>query len=283
MGLSVDALHGRIFFTRRPFAIDDGLQLARFASEAVAHGPYDLMFIDTGPAHSSADDENDNRAMHDLAIAMRELMAPLGMPCTIALMHPSKGATKESLLPRGGSAFVGSIDGCLCLWRESGDSTTELFAHGQKFRGRHFEPMYFDLKPVNHPTALDNFGDPIGTVIAAPGDKPEGEQDESAGLPKGVQEAISMLEAAIEARGYKRAPEDLPFVCAEEWNEHEEKNGQHATPSNRRQALSRARKKLKAGGIMREVKDGYQVTEHAMATVFAGCFMNLESCGKGGV
>jgi hypothetical protein len=143
--------------------------------------------------------------------------------------------------------------------------------------------MYFDLKPVNHPTALDNFGDPIGTVIAEPGDKPEGEQDGSAGLPKGVQEAISMLEAAIEARGHKRAPEDLPFVCADAWNEHEEKNGQHATPSNRRQALSRARKKLKDGGIMREVKDGYQVTEHAMATVFAGRFMNLKSYGKGGV
>ena len=279
MGLSVDALHGRIYFTRRPFAIDDGLQLATFASEAVAHGPYELMFIDTGPAHSSADDENDNRAMHQLAIAMRELMAPLGMPCTIALMHPSKGATKESLLPRGGSAFVGSIDGCLCLWRESFDSTTELFAHGQKFRGRHFDPMYFDLKPVNHPTALDNFGDPISTVIATPGIKPEGEQESSAGLPKGLPEAIAMLEDAIEACGYNRAPEDLPFVCAEAWNDHEEKNGQHATPANRRQALSRARKKLKDGGIMREVQGGYQVTEHAMSTVFAGCFMGLKSYG----
>ncbi len=280
MGLSVDALHGRIYFTRRPFAIDDGLQLARFASEAVAHGPYDLMFIDTGPAHSNADDENDNRAMHALAIAMRELMAPLGMPCTIALMHPSKGATKESLLPRGGSAFVGSIDGCLCLWRESGETTTELFAHGQKFRGRHFDPMYFDLKPVNHPTALDNFGDPIGTVIATPGDKPEGDQESSAGLPKGLPEAIAMLEDAIEACGYNRAPENLPFVCAETWNDHEEKNGQHATPANRRQALSRARKKLKDNGIMREVQGGYQVTEHAMSTVFAGCFMGLKSYGN---
>ena len=280
MGLSVDALDGRIYFTRRPFAIDDRLQLAQFASEAVAHGPYDLMFIDTGPAHSSADDENDNRAMHMLAIAMRELMAPLGMPCTIALMHPSKGATKETLLPRGGSAFVGSIDGCLCLWRESGETTTELFAHGQKFRGRHFDPMYFDLKPVDHPTQLDNFGDPISTVIAIPGDKPESDQDASAGLPKGVPEALTMLEAAIDACGYNRAPKNLPFICADEWNDFEERNGQYATPASRRQALSRARKKLKDGGIMCEVQGGYQVTEHAMSTVFAGCFMGLKSYGN---
>lgn len=207
-------------------------------------------------------------------------MEPLGMPCTVALMHPHKSPTKETLLPRGGSAFVGSIDGCLCLWREPGAATTELFPHGQKFRGRPFDSMYFDLVPMDHPTELDNFGDPIGTVIARPGEKPEGGSESSANLPKGVAEAMAMLEAAIEARGYNKAPEGLPFVSAEAWNEYEEQTGQHATKDSRRQALSRARKKLKESGFLREVKDGYQVTEHAMSTVFAGCFMGLKSYGR---
>lgn len=279
MGLDVDALDGRIYFTRRPFAIDDKAQMARFAAEAVAHGPYDLTMIDTGPAHSSAEDENDNRAMHELAMAMRELMEPLGNPCTIALMHPSKGATKENLLPRGGSSFVGSIDGCLCLWREPGDTTTELFPHGQKFRGRPFGSMYFDLKPVDHPTALDNFGDPIGTVIAMPGDKPDGES--KASLPESVQKSMKMFEDAVTAVGYNHAAHGgLPFISAEAWSEYTQQHGEYATDTARRSALSRAKKSLIDHAIIKEVKGGFHATQESMSGVFSGLFLGLQTFGK---
>lgn len=279
MGLDVDELDGRIFFTRRPFAIDDRAQLSRFVAEAMAHGPYDLMMIDTGPAHSSADDENDNRAMHELAIAMRELMEPLGMPCTVALMHPHKSPTKETLLPRGGSAFVGSIDGCLCLWRESGETTTELFPHGQKFRGRPFDPMYFDLRPVNHPTALDNFGDPIGTVIAMPGDKPEGES--RTGLPDSVQKSMKMFEDAVTAVGYNHAGHGgLPFISADAWNEYTQQHGEYATDTARRSALSRAKKSLIEHAIIKEVKGGFHATPESLHGVFSGLFLDLKTFGK---
>jgi hypothetical protein len=171
MGIAADSLNDRIFFTRRPFAIDDAKQLAGFVEDAQAHGTFDVMFIDTGPAHSQAGDENDNRAMHDLAMAMRRLMEPIGMPCTIALMHPIKNAQREDLLPRGGSSFTGSIDGVLCLWQQKKGEAVELFAHSGKFRGRQFESMWFDLKEVAHPTAKDNFGDDVLTVVAVPGER----------------------------------------------------------------------------------------------------------------
>jgi hypothetical protein len=279
MDLDIDALDGQIYFTRRPFAIDDKVQLARFSAEAVAHGPYDLRVIDTGPAHSSADDENDNRAMHELAIAMRDLMEPLGKPCTIALMHPHKSPTKETLLPRGGSAFVGSIDGCLCLWRESGETTTELFPHGQKFRGRPFNSMYFDLQPVDHPTALDNFGDPIGTVIAAPSDKTEDENDSRVSLSKSLSAAVKMFEDAVTMCGYSRTKDGLAFISAEKWNDYTLENGEYSTDTARRSALSRAKKQLIEHAAIKEVKGGFQATEASMSGVFAGCFMGLETFG----
>jgi hypothetical protein len=281
MGVPVDALDGRIYFTRRPFAIDDRAQLARFVAEAMQHGPYDLMVIDTGPAHSSAEDENDNRAMHELAMAMRELMDPLGRPCTIVLMHPPKGATRETLAPRGGSAFIGSIDACLCLWRNDGETTTEFFPHGQKFRGRHFDSMFFELQPMDHPTELDNFGDPIGTVVAKPGERPQSDDAaQQSTLPKGVAAAKSMFEDAVSAKGYNRAKDGLPFISAEAWNEYTLQHGEYSTDTARRSALSRAKKQLQENNIIREVHGGFQATSEAMQGVFAGCFMGLDTYGK---
>ena len=279
MGLDVDALDGHIFFTRRPFSIDDPVQLSRFVAEAMVHGPFDVMMIDTGPAHSSADDENDNRAMHELAISMRRLMEPLGMPCTVALMHPHKSPTKETLLPRGGSAFVGSIDGCLCLWREPGAATTELFPHGQKFRGRPFDSMYFDLVPMDHPTELDNFGDPIGTVIARPGERPEGESKVS--LPESVQKSVKMFEDAVTAAGYNHATySGLPFISAEAWSEYTQQHGEYSTDTARRSALSRAKKSLIEHAIIKEVKGGFHATPESLQGVFSGLFLDLKTFGK---
>ena len=176
-GIDLWELHDSIYFTRRPFAIDEVTQLAQFIEDVEAHGPFDLCIIDTGPAHSQADDENDNREMHKLAMAMRELMAPIGTPCTIALMHPGKTPTKDQLLPRGGSSFTGSIDGVLCLWRDSKDKPSEMFAHQQKYRHEHFNPLFFDLRRLEHPTIKDNFGYPVCSVVAELGVESSGRKD----------------------------------------------------------------------------------------------------------
>lgn len=162
---SIDQLDGRVYFTDRPFAIDQKPVREAFIANAEKHGPFDFCVIDTGPAHSSLDDENDNRAMHDLAIAMREASEQIGGPCTLALMHPVKNANRTNLLPRGGSSFTGSIDGVLCAWRDCGQ-IVELFPHPDKFRGEHFDPMHFELESIDHPTIKDNFGHPARGVIA---------------------------------------------------------------------------------------------------------------------
>jgi hypothetical protein len=155
-----------ICFTRRPFAIDSATQRQSFIDDVSAFGRFDVCVIDTGHAHSDAEEENDNRAAHDLGQCMRDLGSAIGNPCILALMHPVKNASRDNLLPRGGSAFGGTIDGVLCVWHE--DGVSELFAHSSKFRGRQFDPLRFTLKNVDHPTLKDNFGFPANTVIASP-------------------------------------------------------------------------------------------------------------------
>ncbi len=164
-GFNLADLDGQVFFTERPFAIDSPLIRDAFIENASRHGPFDFCVIDTGPAHASLDDENDNRAMHKLAIAMRQTAERIGSPCTLALMHPVKNAVRGNLLPRGGSSFTGSIDGVLCAWRDGG-KIVEIFPHQDKFRGEHFESMYFELEPIEHPSIKDNFGHPGRAVIA---------------------------------------------------------------------------------------------------------------------
>lgn len=166
--ISPEDLNAQVYFTRRPFAIDDPRQLKTFLEDAQQYGPFGLVVIDTGPAHSAADEENDNREMHALAMAMRRLMEPLGMPATVALMHPTKEAAKDNLQPRGGGAFSGSIDGELCAWQS--DGIIEFF-HRTKFRGPGFAPVFFKLQPYTLPGVLDNFGQPVQTILAVETDE----------------------------------------------------------------------------------------------------------------
>jgi hypothetical protein len=158
-------LDGQICFTRRPFAIDEPAALNAFLAEAAEHGPFGLVFVDTGPAHSSSDDDNDNRQMHALAMALREFMGPLGGPSLVVAMHPTKSAMRDTMQPRGGGAFSGSIDGELCMWKS--DEVVEFY-HRSKFRGPGFDPMFFTLEKHTFPELLDNFGEAAISVIAVP-------------------------------------------------------------------------------------------------------------------
>lgn len=158
---------GRVFFTKTPFNIDDKQDLDAFIADARRHGPFDLCIIDTQKAHSGAEDEDNNSESHELAQAMRRLGAGIGDPCILTLSHPTKTPTRETLLPRGGSSFTGSIDGVICLWREGRGAPSEMFSHKDKFRGKAFEGELFRLDEDEHPTLLDNFGDPDVTVVAS--------------------------------------------------------------------------------------------------------------------
>lgn len=168
-------LSERVYFTKRAFPLDDEKVLSAFLKECgkalgESGDGFDLVVIDTGPAHSSTQEENDNREMHALAMAMRRLMRGVGgSPAVVALMHPIKGADRDTLAPRGGGAFSGEVDGLLGAWQEEG--AVELF-HLTKFRGPGFASMWYRLMPAPLIGRVDNFGEPVLSVVAVEGSKP---------------------------------------------------------------------------------------------------------------
>ena len=240
LGLDTADLEGQIWFTKAPFAIDDKNALRRFLRGVQAQCPegFDLAIIDTGPAHSEADEENDNRAMHGLAMAMRDFMAPLGMPATVALMHPAKAATRDQLQPRGGGAFSGSIDGELCCWNEVSKSGQheylELF-HRTKFRGPGFSPIYFKLRQTEVEGMVSNFGEPVRTVVAMVGGgplpKPQGKWQTL------VWEAMQETESEIE--------DELVDWCVEN-------SEKPAGQDRRKEWLRRAIKSMRDAGLIKK-------------------------------
>ena len=96
---------------------------------------------------------------------MRSLTELRGKPTVLVLCHPVKSATNDNLLPRGGSAFFGEIDGNLCARKN--DSAVELHWFG-KIRGMDFAPIAFRLDTVVADSLEDARGRKMPTVLATP-------------------------------------------------------------------------------------------------------------------
>lgn len=123
-----------------------------------------LIIIDTSIAYFSYLDENNNIQARDHAQDLRRLVDANGHPAVLALSHPIKNATKDNLVPRGGSGFLNEVDGNLTIWKE--DEIIEL-CHN-KVRGPNFDPISFSLKKVPVPGLLDKDGKQFITMIAMP-------------------------------------------------------------------------------------------------------------------
>jgi len=120
-----------------------------------------LVIVDTSAAYFETDDENNNMQALAHAKRLRELSRLPGGPTVLICCHPTKNA--ESLVPRGGGAFLNEVDGNLTCKRN--DLAVELHWYG-KFRGPDFAPMFFQLKVVTHERLKDTDGNLIQTVVA---------------------------------------------------------------------------------------------------------------------
>jgi len=120
-----------------------------------------LVIVDTSAAYFETDDENNNMQALAHAKRLRELSRLPGGPTVLICCHPTKNA--ESLVPRGGGAFLNEVDGNLTCKRD--DLAVELHWHG-KFRGPDFAPMLFQLKVVTHERLKDTDGNLIQSVVA---------------------------------------------------------------------------------------------------------------------
>lgn len=123
-----------------------------------------LVVVDTAAAFFEGDNDNDNVQMGNHARMLRSLTLLPGGPCVLILAHPTKNATDDNLVPRGGGAFLNEVDGNISLLK---DEATIAAAVQGKFRGPEFSPINFRLKVVrDHPALKDTKGRQIPTIIA---------------------------------------------------------------------------------------------------------------------
>jgi hypothetical protein len=131
--------------------------------EAEHLGELDAIFVDTAAAFFSYTDEIDNVQAGQHARDCRELTSFPGNPAVFVPCHPTKKASIDNLLPRGGGAFVAELDANLWVWND-GETVT---LHHNKLRGPAFEPIRFRLEPQD--TGLrDEEGRPIAPPVAVP-------------------------------------------------------------------------------------------------------------------
>jgi hypothetical protein len=152
-----------VFFVEGRFSLSGSLRLLR--SEAERHGgEFGLVVVDTGPTFFEGKDENENKQLGDHARLLRSLIDCVpGQPCVVANCHPTKNATPDQLIPRGGGAFLAEVDGNLTAAKT--DSTVELHWQG-KFRGADFAPLQFLIRTVTHQDLKDSGGQLLPTIIA---------------------------------------------------------------------------------------------------------------------
>ena len=140
-------------------------ELALIKRELEAIGDLSLVIVDTSPALFPGDDENCNVQSRDHAQRLRRITELPGKPCCLALCHPPKhAATADSLIPRGGGAFIAEVDGNLSLWGY-GDKLADLHSCG-KFRGPDFVKITFRHETVTTPELVDHRGRKLPTVVA---------------------------------------------------------------------------------------------------------------------
>ena len=123
-------------------------------------GDYSLVLVDTSISYYSGDNEDDNLQARTHAWHLRALSELPGHPAIIANCHPTKSADRETLLPRGGGAFLNEIDTNLTVFAEG--ETAVLHWHRKK-RGPDFDPIPFEF----HGKSVEEHGRKVPTVVAA--------------------------------------------------------------------------------------------------------------------
>ena len=157
-----------VSFVPGSFALSDKVMRDWIVRANEAHGPFDLIIVDTSAAFFEGDDENTNPQMLTHAKTLRGLINLIGgNPTVIVTSHPVKNWSRENMLPRGGGAFLNEMDGNLTCMKVDGTMITELHWCG-KFRGPDFSSIPFRLEAGTCARLKDSKGRDLWTATAHP-------------------------------------------------------------------------------------------------------------------
>ena len=161
LDISLDDVRGMIFVLPQ----SNGLAylLEQIKKDVESMGELAFVLVDTSVSFFTGDNENDNQQAYSHARDLRELTMLPGKPACVVNCHPASGASKdlsrESCVPRGGSAFLNEIDTNLSVWA---DGECAEFHWMRKKRGPDFAPILFEYRSIN----VLQFEQPVPTVVA---------------------------------------------------------------------------------------------------------------------
>ncbi|WP_430421864.1 AAA family ATPase [Methylibium petroleiphilum] len=144
------------------FPIDQAFDDLRYIVDGF--GDLVAVFVDTSAAFFFGNDDNGNVDQYEHASKLRSLTTLPGRPLVFVLCHPTKSASKENLVPRGGGSFLNEIDANLTVWKDDAGIVSLHWAG--KMRGPNFDPIRFELKGVELRDYPDAKGRPTRSVAA---------------------------------------------------------------------------------------------------------------------
>ncbi len=205
--------------------------------DAKENGPFKFVFYDTlqaGFALSGGADFNNNAEVLKFVMRLRPLTELPGRPSAIVLMHPTKNATEDDLVPYGGGAILNELDANMTLWAAS---QNQIKLHWNKVRGPQFEPCHFRIEQLSCPDIVDDMRRQILLPVMRP--STEADAEERAGQKSNSQRALLM--AIIEnAKGTQR---DWAFKIGKSVG-----------------TVAKTLKRLEKAKLVRNILDKWQVT-----------------------
>lgn len=148
LGIDLNDIRGRVWVLPRSTGL--AYLLEQIKKDADGMGELAMVLVDTSVSFFTGDNENDNQQAYSHAKDLRDLTQLPGKPAVLVNCHPSSSAGKdmsrESCVPRGGSAFLNEIDTNLTVWSEG---ETAEFHWMRKKRGPDFAPILFEYKAIN--------------------------------------------------------------------------------------------------------------------------------------
>lgn len=154
-----------IHFVQGRFSINEWTDVLRAKMDAMPD--LKLVIVDSLQAFFEGDNDNDNSQMVEMAHKLRDLCSTKTRPALLIIAHPAgKTPSKETLVPRGGSAFLNEIDGNLTVWSQ--DASQQTLHHSQKFRGAGFDPMEWVMEVHQFAHLADINGTPLKLPVSRP-------------------------------------------------------------------------------------------------------------------
>ncbi|MER9936124.1 AAA family ATPase [Mesorhizobium sp. M0088] len=164
--LEIDPQMLPIIWHKGAFDLDGALKKARAA--LASYSDLALCVYDSLQAFFSGEDDNQNMAVLAAAIDFRNLSeGHPNRPTSLILAHPVKNASRDNLLPRGGSALTNELDGNLTCWLDGERNVVTLHWHG-KIRGVPFDAIKLETKVIKPEGLVDADGNQMPCTIIRP-------------------------------------------------------------------------------------------------------------------